>query len=308
MKRETLAMLFVLAVGAFGVLRMQPGLEQRFHRAKAKEDVYALPAPDYLDVASLGHRAAAVDLIYAKLLLDYGVHWQEGKRPFVYLEDYVEAILHLEPSFFPIYRHAVALFCYRPPHGDEADARKARAVLERGLRERPYDYQVWQTYGEFLAFLGFAWVPKEEWDSWKRDGSLALARALELGSPDEQLLANVAGKLTHADERAAQVAHLRRMHSMIEDPDTRSEIAAQLRILEGAADASLESDENDTKFLDSARRKHYPFLKPIQYLLLGPFLDVGECAGGASAFDHDCALHWDSQLPSARKKSALSAP
>src|SRR5437660_1703747 len=72
------------------------------HDTKAREDVYLFPPPNQLRAVTLGYRAAATDLIWAKLLVEYGMHWQE-KRDFPDLDRYVDAILALEPDFQPLY-------------------------------------------------------------------------------------------------------------------------------------------------------------------------------------------------------------
>ena len=47
---------------------------------------------------TLGYTAAAVDLLWAKVLVEYGIHHAE-KRPFADLEAYLDAILTLEPTY-----------------------------------------------------------------------------------------------------------------------------------------------------------------------------------------------------------------
>ena len=68
-------------------------------------------------------------------------------------DPYIATILYLEPTYGPVYRFADTLLFYHPIHATEEDARKARAILERGTKERAWDYEIWLEYGQFCAFL-----------------------------------------------------------------------------------------------------------------------------------------------------------
>ena len=67
---------FALAC-ALGIALVQPGLAENVHKLRHRDDVFLLPPPSQLRVMTLGYRAAATDLIWAKLILEYGLHWQE---------------------------------------------------------------------------------------------------------------------------------------------------------------------------------------------------------------------------------------
>ncbi len=173
----------LLVVSALGVARLQPRLAHAAHDVKERDEVYALPPPAQLKAFVLGYDAATVDLLWAKLLVEFGIHWHE-KRTF-HPDPYIDAILYLEPTYDRIYRFADTLLCYHPLHATEADARKARGVLERGTLERPWDFEVWQEYGQFSAFLGPGFLPdtaEAEKDRWRHDGALAMMKAVDLGA------------------------------------------------------------------------------------------------------------------------------
>ena len=88
-KENAIALVFV-AIGAIGVWRTQPRLATKVHEVKAREDVYALPPPRELNALTLGYRSSAVDLLWAKLLVEYGIHWGEH-RNFTDLDNYIHA-------------------------------------------------------------------------------------------------------------------------------------------------------------------------------------------------------------------------
>ena len=151
---------------------------------KDHDDVNTLPPPSQLKAFALGYDSAAVDLLWSDLLVAFGAHWHE-KREF-HADPYLDAMLYLEPTYARVYRFADTLLCYHPLHATEADARRTRAILEQGTRERPWDFEVWQEYGQFIAFLGPAYLKsatEAEKDAWRRDGALAMAKSVDLGAP-----------------------------------------------------------------------------------------------------------------------------
>jgi tetratricopeptide (TPR) repeat protein len=279
----------LLAGSAFGVSRMQPALAKTVHDVKQRDDVYVLPPPAELRGMTLGYHAAAVDLLWAKLLVEYGTHWQE-KRSFD-ASNYLDAILAIEPTYAPVYKFADTLLVYRPPRGYEADARKARAYLERGLKERPGDYEVWQEYGQYMAFMGPSFLESQaDKDEWRKIGAQALMHAVELGADPERSVA-AATILRKSGERDQAIKHLNRILHITEDPQTRQEIAAKLDQL--GAQNEAEDAQRAVRFIESRWHSDYSFLSIDAFMLIGPPVDVARCAGPASADDVGvCARDW----------------
>jgi tetratricopeptide (TPR) repeat protein len=298
-RRFTLVTAMIGVVAALGVARTQPRIAQRVHVVKMRDDVYVLPPPAELKAATLGHHSAAVDMLWAKLLVEYGQHWSE-RRPFADLTKYLDAILALEPDYAPLYKYVDTLLLYRPPEGKLEDARLARRYLERGIRERPNDHVVWLTYGQFLAFLGPSWLPtEEEREQWRHDGALALVHAVELGA-DAHASLNAAATLSRFGQRPAAVSQLRRAYALTDDPFTREQIARQLGNLE--AMVVRDDAERDMKFIESRWRRDYPFLSRGMFLAMGPPVDPYRCAGPEASRELlDCQRAWQARLPSAQR-------
>jgi hypothetical protein len=296
----------ILATSVAGVALLQPSLAETLHDAKAREDVYLFPPPAELRAMTLGWTAAATDLIWARLHVEYGMHWSE-KRDFPHLERYVDAILALEPDYRPLYMYVDVLMVYRPPKGVEIDARKARAYLERGTRERPDDYKVWQHYGEFLAFLAPAWLASDdERNEWRRDGAAALMRAVELGGDSSRSVPAATVLSKSRELRAQTIDHLRRAYVITDDPQERAEISAKLAQLEGDAGAaggpsSREGVEKDMAFIDRRWVRDYPFLSRGTFLIIGPTTNPLLCAGRGRSEAPECAREWERALPSHRE-------
>ena len=176
---------------SLGIALVQPRMATDFHAVRQRDDVFLLPPPSQLRAMTLGYKAAATDILWAKLILEYGVHWQE-KRAFPDVTRYIDGILALEPDFPPIYDFVDTILLY-PMAGvsaSEEDARTIRRYLERGTRERPYDPKVWVRYGQFVAFMGPLYLTdKSEIDRWRTDGAMGLARGVELGADAQRSLA-----------------------------------------------------------------------------------------------------------------------
>jgi tetratricopeptide (TPR) repeat protein len=293
--RTALLVAALLVVPAAGIARLQPRLAKTVHDVKQRDDIYVLPPPAELRVLTLGYYSATVDLLWGKLLVEYGTHWHE-KREFD-ATHYLDAILELEPDYAPVYKFADTLLVYKPPRGYEADARKARLYLERGTRERPGDFEVWEEYGQFMAFIGPAFLPQgEEREQWRREGAHALAHSVELGAHAERTLA-AASILSRAGETKAVLKYLSRAYALAEDPQTRDEIAMKMRILKDTSDE--DESQRAIRFIEARWHSEYPFLKRDEFLLMGPSFDATRCAGPASADDpRRCARDWDDLLGS----------
>lgn len=298
----------LLVVPAIGIAQMQPRLAKSFHEIKQRDDTYALPPPKHLEAMTLGYHAAAVDLLWAKLLVEYGTHWAE-KRPFD-ARNYMDAIITIEPNYAPVYKYADTLLVYVPPVGTREDAYAARAYLERGLKERHGDYEVWQDYGQFMAFLGPAFLKDQsEKDEWRKIGANALLYAVELGADAQRSLA-AATILRKYGEREASTQHLTRILAITDDEETRQQILYKLRQLEAAPDM------DQLHAFEARWHQDYAFLSRTMFTLLGPRVDGARCAGvdalanaasrepgnaaAATSRARDCARDWPDALEAAQ--------
>jgi hypothetical protein len=282
----------LLVVSALGVARMQPRLAATAHAAKENEDVYAFPPPPQMKALVFGYDAATVDLLWAKLLVDYGLHWHE-KREF-HPDPYLAAVAYLEPTYRPLYRFVDTLLCYHPLHATEADARKTRDILEAGTRARPWDFEVWQEYGQFSAFLGPGFLTtatNEEKDRWRHDGALALAKAVDLGAPAAGVLI-ASTLLGRAGETTAELEALQRAYAVnYDDVEMREDILRKIKRV--APLAQNDRAERALGGIDSLWRTDWMFLTHGEMLLVGPFPDPARCAGLEAQEDATCSRSWD---------------
>lgn len=280
---------------ALGIAVVQPRLASNAHKLRQNDDVFLLPPPRELRAMTLGYHAATTDLLWAKLILEYGLHWQE-RRPFPGAPRYMDGILAIEPDFPTLYDFLDTILVYpAPPGGTEQDARTAREYLERGTRERPYDAKVWLHYGQFIAFTAPSFLTdKAEIERWRLDGAKALAHAVELGVDAQRSLAasTILGK---AGEREASINHLQRAYALTEDPEMREQFLLKLRAMKAEADAEVA-----ITLVDREWRTHYGFLPRNATLLFGPKRSPSACAGPGSYEARGCARNWQEAVERAR--------
>ena len=289
--RRALPVALLLAVSALGVARVQPRLAAAVHEVRARDDIYLLPPPAELRAMTLGYRAAAADAIWAKLIVEYGTHWQE-KRPFREAPRYLDAILALEPTYPLVYKYADTLIVYRPPRGTEEDWYVAKRYLERGLKERPGDHEVWLHYGQFLAFTSISFLsdPRAV-DAFRREGAEAIMKAVDLGADVDRSI-SAATLLRKYGERDAAIRQLRRAYAITDDQEERDLIAGKLAQLE--ATAERDEAERESRLIEERWRKEYNFLTRDAYMLLGPITDPLRCAGRAHTTA--CPRDWNEAL------------
>ncbi|MBX3231647.1 MAG: hypothetical protein KIT84_23530 [Labilithrix sp.] len=275
----------VCAAAGIG-LTQQGTLAKHAHTARTLQvDIEPLPPPGHLKRLVLGYRSAAVDYLWVKVLVEQGIHMQE-KRRFESLPSYIDGIIALEPDFRSLYEFVDTLLLFQFVPGEEKDARLARRYLERGLQERPYDHKIWLHYGQYVAFLAPSYLTdKAEIEQWRKDGALAIMRAVELGADSDRSLA-AATILRKAGEQKAAIAHLQRSYALANDPETRRQIKGHLERLQAKVEA-----ESTVDAVEQEWRGKFPFLSRGTALLLGPHRAPLRCAGTGST-RNDCPAAW----------------
>lgn len=294
--KEALVSALLLVTAAGGVAYTQPRLATTVHQVRERDDIYALPPPSQLRAAALGYDAAAVDLLWSSLLVEYGTHWSEH-RDFTTIPQYVDAILALEPTYEPIYRYVDTLLAYRPMLGTERDVRLARQYLERGTRERPDDPKVWTTYGQFLAFEGPSFLKDDaEKDAWRKDGAEALGHAVEIGADADRALP-AATLLTRAGATQAAIRYLEHAYAFTEHP-SMAEVHESIGQRLAALQATTIRDAADAqgKAIDARWSAELEPVDRSLYLLLGPVVDTARCAGIEAGASPGCARDWEPAL------------
>ncbi len=299
-RKQTLLGVLLALLGVLGVALTQPGLAESLHASKAKDDVYVLPPPAQLRAVGLGHDAAVVDMLWAKTLVEYGMHMSEH-RAFLDVTRYIDSIIALEPDYGPVYQFVDTLVVYnRPEGGTLEDARTARKYLERGIQERPGDANTWLHYGQFLAYMAPSFLPHgPELDAWRRDGALAIMKAVDLGADTDRSV-SAATLLTKYGEKDVAIRQLQRKYALTDDTNQQLLILNKLALLQNAApDEAFFLQVGDAAMIEGEWRDRLPFVSRKTFLMLAPTVDPLACAGPHKSGARDCSREWAEVLPSA---------
>jgi hypothetical protein len=289
---QRLVPIVLLLAAVAGVAGTQPRLARIAHQVKERDDVYRFPPPAQLHVATLGWDAAAMDILWTKLLVEYGLHWSE-RRDFLAGPKYIDAILELEPTFAPMYHLVGTLLAYRPLQGTEDDVRLARSYLERGTAVRPSDSRLWMEYGQFLAYMAPSFLrDPAEGREWRKVGARAMGHAVELGADAERAL-TAADLLSHTGATREAIPYLERAYAFTEKPemaDIHEAIGQKLAQLE--VTAMKDAADAAEQIIDARWHRDMPFAPRDWYSVIGPVTTPAKCAGLAWADAPDCARDW----------------
>jgi hypothetical protein len=293
---RSLGLVLLVCACMGGIAEVQAPLAKRLTKVKARDDVYALPRPSTIKAMSLGYDAAGADLLWVKLLLEYGSHWSERKY-FHEAPLFIDAIIELDPHHRALYTFVDSILIYQSTetntsHGDLESARAARQYLEKGLEQFPYDGELWLHYGQFIAFMGPAYVTdKDEVERWRFDGAKAIGRAMELGIRVDRTM-SAAAVLGRSGEAKAAIAFLRNAYALSDSEEERQDILGRLATYQ---DAAAEDERVRTlRTVETTWRGTFPYMTRERFLLLSPSPNPAMCAGRAASGRLDCLTSWAS--------------
>ncbi len=293
-RRRTATLVAVVVVGlsALGITTLQRRLSASFHALETTSDVYALPSPDRTIVASLGYRAGVADLLYAHVLVSYGLHIVERRR-FEFVGKYLDTINALDPTFRDPYRYADTLLTLQGQKPTQEDYLKAREILERGMEALPYDADLHRNAGQYLAYLSWPHVPEERQKEWRTAGARYLARSCELLGNDATLpyhCITAATLFNRLGEHEAMIDFLQRVQVIADTPEVRDMAANYLSLhLEGQERARAEAR---SRRFQEAWSNDFRFVSRNLLLAVGPAFDEASCAGRTVDETPDCTTSW----------------
>jgi tetratricopeptide (TPR) repeat protein len=288
----------VLLLATLGVAAAQLPARELHQRVRETSEAYLLPPPEQLVVASLGHRAALADLLWAKVLVTQGLRLQERRR-FETVVPYLDAINQLDPTWRDPYRLAEPLVNLQTVASSMEEVRAVRRILERGVQERPFDAELWMQLGTYTAFIvpsSYLEPDDEEAKRWRIEGAPYLLRAVELGHPDSSIAWQALGAggiffRSGQTERAAEFYD--RILATTDDPELRER--AQTHLMKLATEEQLEAKRARMQAFQELWRERYPGQSITTVLTLGHPRDTAACAGASQAAAADsprCASSW----------------
>lgn len=292
--KQKLVCACLMLLSGLAVQYFRSALLAPFAKLRTTRDVYTLPAPTQTVVLSLGYRAALADLIYAHVLVSYGLHFQE-KRLFETVGQYLHTVNELDPKFGTPYLFADTLLTLQPKTPPYEHYVTAREILLRGTRERPFDALLWMSAGQYLAYLAPPHLKSEaEKTAWQREGAELLTRACELSNDDENIPYQcivAAGMLNKSGMHEANIQFLERFLAVNDDPEVRARAEGYLR--QALKAQGKEMLELHSRRFREAWQADLGFASQDMALVVGPGFDPVACVrAGADAKPEGCATAW----------------
>ncbi|MBI2389726.1 MAG: hypothetical protein HYV09_09020 [Deltaproteobacteria bacterium] len=285
---RTLLLLLATLSAIVGLDHLRAALAARVHKVRETADVYALPPPEYVKVASLGYRDAVASVLWASTLYQYGDHVSHNQR-FEYPTQYIETILTLDPAFRPAYKFLSTLTTMQVVAPSRAQLEEVRRLLQTGVRELPSDADVWGAYASFMMFEGAQFLEEHEKQRWRVAGAKAAQRAVELGYFMDTLSLTGAIFLERAGERDLAIAQLERAYALAPNDETRERIASKLRKLR--AQDVVARVEGLQRAMINLWLGRFPWLSESMLVVVGPPRDVAGCAGLVGTLER-CTPGW----------------
>jgi len=306
-RRATSIAVVVMVGASLAVGQVRPWLAARYHELRQVDDVYALPTPEQTVGLSLGYRAALADLIFANTLVAYGIRSQE-KRRFEFAANYLETCVALDPKLREVYYFADTILTFQTVPVPYRDVVAARRIQERGLKEFPYDTELWLVTGQFLAYLAPGQIKEPAVrKEWQEAGARIMARACELAAGDEITTRKcmvARGVLTKAGYREAVIRMLKRVIAFSTDEQLRRRAQMWLKQkLDEPVPAALEARQARLTHL---QQSNLPFVSHELFMVLGPPFEAAACAGRFD--DTNCATSWRAWMEAGDQGASDAAP
>jgi hypothetical protein len=282
----------IVACAAVVIASSRAKLVELYRKPAADEAVSLLLSPDYTVVASLGHREALADYLFANTLVEYGLSFQEKTR-FEATYRYLDTITTLAPTFDRPYLFADSLLTMRPKPAVLEDFLNTRKIHERGLAALPYHTELWSVAGQFAAYLSRQYIPPEYQQEFKLAGARYLARACELASNNSGIPYHciaAARILDRAGQREAMIRMLTRTLAVNDDPEIRRLALGYLEV--AVSERERERQARRLEQLEARWKAEVPLASRGMISLLGPGPDLLGCVGASASGSPNCQTTW----------------
>jgi tetratricopeptide (TPR) repeat protein len=257
--------------------------QRQYAATQTYEDVYYLPASDYLVLGSLGYRAALADLIWMKALVYYGE--ELGHRGDVkHLFRYGDAMLALDPDFKRVYRWVASGAIYRTGTVTATDAERAIQYLERATRRFPDDGELaWDLGANYTFELAPMLSNEAARAAARRKGLDYLETAVQRHAGPPWLVLQTASQLQALGRSEQAIRHLEDVYATASDASVKHAIEQRLMQLRSATYA--EAFRRTSEQLEAQRTEDFPYLDASLYLLVGRRPPAGGDAWLLGGFD-----------------------
>lgn len=238
------------------------------------------PSPEAAPFVTLGYREVAVDLLWVRFRGYFGGQDSTSRG----IGNLVDAIIALDPKFQRVYRygaHALQLAV----HGvDQASHHHAIRVLERGMREFPDDWRMFELAAQIYTQDLRTTDPAQR-RAWDERGTLLMEAAIRKPGAPRGFATWAATMRTRLGQHERAVKDLHELILITSDVKARARLIAKLAELEQEDAAAIASEIHAERQQFEVRwLRERPALPPTWYILLGPRpergFDMGDLATG----------------------------
>jgi hypothetical protein len=234
-------------------------------RLSSEDDVLYLPRPSALRVLSLGHHELVADLVFIRAIIYFGAQIH-GTREFRWLDNYLETIVALDPSWRTPYRWAGVATMYNGNRITNETVQQSSHFLELGVRQFPSDWELPFMLGcNYLFELHTS--DDAERKSWRRQGVEWIRHAALVGGGPPWIPLLAATIMREDGQQEAAVHHLEAVYLSTRDEKTRQEVRNRLLSLHSQIDFSRET--RDKAAFERVWRRTLPYAPEDFFVLLG---------------------------------------
>ena len=232
-------------------------------------DLMYLPPASTLRWLALGHTELAADLVAARTNVYYGTQIA-SKAPQRWLDQYVHTAIDLDPRFHRLYVSGAAMVVYYGGKITPETVMKSNAILERGLRAYPTEWNFYFQLGfnKFFELPGASSPDDKRIPQWRQEGVEALRQATLFPGVPAWLPNLVARLLTRQGADELALRHLEQAYAATSSDETRAQIRAKLETLQRKR--LVDEIEEGRKKFEADLARGYPYAPEAFSVVAGP--------------------------------------
>jgi hypothetical protein len=251
---------------------------ERRKQFSGESDQLYLPRSGALKAMSLGHHELAADLVFIRAIIYFGGELAGG-RAYKWLDNYLETIVRLDPTFRTPYRWAGVATMYHGRAITRENVLASNHFLELGTAQFPNDWEL-----PFMAGCNYLFELQtddpEEKKLNQRKGAELMRHAAITGGGPSWLPLLAATILRKEGREEAAIRHLEEVYVTTRDEKTRQEVKNRLISLHSQID--FKKAERDHKAFERAWRQNVRYAPAEFFVALGarpsPRMDLAELA------------------------------
>ena len=241
------------------------GLREVRARQPPVEERVFLPNPESARIAAAGYSELAADVVWARTLVYYGDGMMHGFT----MQDVVplvELVNALDPYFRRPYLWGGAATVFRQPQTSQEDYRASVAILERGLKVYPHDWEMAWTLG-LRYFSDLKSDDAREQRELQEIGASYIERAMRQPNAPPDLPNLAAALRSQLGQHERALRELREMILTMEDGKARDKLIERYQQLSSASQAAALRSASEG--FVAAWKRDLPFAPAELYVLVG---------------------------------------